>query len=252
MNRKTDLSYARYHDTIAEKYDYAVLPWGATEPHNHHLPYLTDCYLSYHIAADSVQKAYEDEGLRGMVLPYIPLGSQNPGQFDLPFCLHATYQTQYAILKDIVSSLIRQSIDKLFVINGHGGNNFRNMVRDLSVDYPDFLIVIVDWFKVEPQESYFEVKDDHAGEQETSVLMYYRPELVDLAVAGKGDYTPFRSESLNKGIGWTPRNWMKVSTDTGTADPTRATAQKGERYAKAVVDKIVRLFSEVVKEEIYR
>lgn len=252
MNHQTDLSSARYFDTINQQYDYAVLPWGATEPHNYHLPYMTDCLLAYHISLDAVNMAYETQQIRGMVLPYVPFGSQNPGQFDMPFCLHTCYQTQYAILKDIAASLIRQQINKLFIVNGHGGNNFKNMVRDLSVDYPDFLIVTIDWFKVEPQESYFEIKDDHAGEQETSVLMHYRPDLVDLSVAGEGKYIPFHAKSLNEGIGWTPRNWKRVSPDTGTADPRLATAEKGERYAKAVVTKIVRLFSEVVKGEIYQ
>lgn len=252
MNNTLDLSKARYHDTLNQQYDYAVLPWGATEPHNYHLPYMTDCFLAYHISIDAVCAAYDTEQIKGMVLPYVPFGSQNPGQFDLPFCLHASYQTQYSILKDIVVSLVRQKIDKLFIVNGHGGNNFKNMVRDLSVDYPSFLIVTVDWFRVEPQEPYFDIKDDHAGEQETSVLMHYRPELVDLSVAGEGKYIPFKAESLNEGIGWTPRNWQRVSPDTGTANPRKATAEKGERYAKAVVAKVSKLFIEVVKGEIYQ
>lgn len=252
MNTKSDLSNARYYDIINQAYDYAVLPWGATEPHNYHLPYMTDCFLAYHISVDAVKRASELHQIKGMVLPYVPFGSQNPGQFDQPFCLHASYQTQYAILKDIVASLIRQQIGKLFIVNGHGGNSFKNMIRDLAVDYPDLLIVVVDWFKVEPQEPYFDIKDDHAGEQETSVLMYYRPDLVDLSVAGEGKYIPFKAESLNEGIGWTPRNWRRVSPDTGTADPRHATAEKGERYAKAVVAKVTKLFAEVVKGELYQ
>lgn len=247
-----DLSKANYHDIINETYDYAILPWGATEPHNYHLAYMTDCYLAYHISVDAAEKAFDDEKIKGMVLPYVPFGSQNPGQLDYPFCLHTSYQTQYAILKDIVASLSRQSINKLFIINGHGGNSFKNMIRDLAVDYPEFLIVVINWFAVEPQESYFEIKDDHAGEMETSVLMYYRPDLVDLSVAGEGKYIPFKSASLNSGIGWTPRNWKRVSPDTGTANPKKSSAEKGERYAKVVVAKIAKLFAEVVKEGIYQ
>lgn len=252
MKIQSDISKANYNDTINQKYDYAVLPWGATEPHNYHLPYMTDCFLSYHISVDAVEKAYEAEQIKGMVLPYIPFGSQNPGQLDLPFCLHASYQTQFSILKDIVASLDRQGISKLFIVNGHGGNSFKNMIRDLAVDYPDFLIVVTNWFGIEPQEPYFDIKDDHAGEQETSVMMYYRPELVYLLIAGEGKYIPFKVQSLNEGIGWTPRNWKRVSPDTGTANPKHSTAEKGERYAKAVVEKIARLFTEVVKGELYQ
>lgn len=252
MSTKFDLNQARYYDTIDQAYDYAVLPWGATEPHNYHLPYMTDCLLAHHISLDTVLKAHETDGIIGMVLPYVPFGSQNPGQLDMPFCLHANYQTQYAILKDVVASLIRQGLNKLFIVNGHGGNSFKNMVRDLAVDYPDFLVIVVNWFGIEPQEPYFDIKDDHAGEQETSVLMYYRPEMVDLSIAGEGKYIPFKAQTLNEGIGWTPRNWRRVSPDTGTANPKHSTAEKGERYAKAVVEKIARLFVEVVKGELYQ
>ena len=46
------------------------------------------------IAVDSVELANVKYAINGIVLPPIPLGSQNPGQTDLPFCLHARYETQ--------------------------------------------------------------------------------------------------------------------------------------------------------------
>lgn len=251
MNKKLDILSSSYEDIRHNRYDYAVLPWGATEPHNYHLPYLTDCYLSHDISVDAVTKAYTNLNVLGMVLPPIPLGSQNPGQYDVAFCLHARYETQKAILSDIVASLNRQKIYKLVIINGHGGNNFKNMVRDLAVDYPDFLIVTVDWFKVVSPKDYFENLGDHADELETSVLMHYRPHLVDLSVAGDGDSSKFGIASLNEGFAWTPRNWRKVSKDTGIGNPHKSTAEKGLRYANAVTDKLSELFFEIVTKDIY-
>lgn len=251
MEVKFDLTTAVYNDTKEQVYDYAVLPWGATEPHNYHLPYLTDCYLAYSISLDAVQKAYNKEKVKGMVLPPITLGSQNPGQRELPFCFHARYETQKAILSDIVASLCSQGVYILIIVNGHGGNNFKNMIRDLSVDYPDFLIVSCDWFKVCSQTEFFDEIDDHAGEMETSVMMHYYPDLVNLSVAGEGRYTPFKINSLQDGTGWIPRHWTKVSDDTGVGNPLKSTAQKGEKCAQAVSEKIAKLFIELVKEEIY-
>lgn len=75
-----------------------------------------------------------------MVLPYVTAGSQNPGQRGLDFCIHYRYETQKAILSDIVASLYAQGYRKMVIINGHGGNTFKSMIRDLSLDYPDFLI----------------------------------------------------------------------------------------------------------------
>jgi creatinine amidohydrolase len=186
-----------------------------------------------------------------MVLPPVPLGAQNPGQRELPFCLHARYETQKAILTDIVASLDYQGIYTLVIVNGHGGNSFKNMVRDLAVDYPHFLIVVSDWFAVLSQTEYFEEKDDHAGEMETSVMMHYYPELVSLSVAGNGAYTPFKPETLRDGTGWTPRNWAQVSQDTGIGNPKKSTAEKGKVYAEAVTKKLSELFIDLVKGEIY-
>lgn len=251
MNSPFDILSAIYNDTKGQKYNYAVLPWGATEPHNYHLPYLTDCYLAHDISVDAVIKAYDQYSIKGMVLPPIPLGSQNPGQRELPFCLHARYETQKAILTDIVSSLDYQEIKILIIVNGHGGNNFKNMIRDLAVDYPGFLIVSSDWFAIPSQKDFFEEKDDHAGEMETSVMMHYHPQLVDLSLAGNGSYSPFKSESLRNGTGWTPRNWGKVSQDTGIGNPNKSSAEKGKRCADAVSQKLAILFRDLVKGEIY-
>lgn len=45
MNKEIDLSVSCYGKTRELVYDLVLLPWGATEPHNLHLPYLTDCIL---------------------------------------------------------------------------------------------------------------------------------------------------------------------------------------------------------------
>lgn len=251
MNSQFDIFSAIYNNVKDCKYDYAVLPWGATEPHNYHLPYLTDCYLAHDISLDAVIKAYNNARIKGMVLPPIPLGSQNPGQRELPFCFHARYETQKAILTDIVASLDYQKFDKLIIVNGHGGNSFKNMIRDLAVDYPHFLIVVSDWFTILPQSEFFEEIDDHAGEMETSVMMHYRPDLVNLEVAGDGHYRAFKAKSLLDGTGWAPRNWAKASEDTGIGNPKKSSAEKGKKCADAVSNKLSELFVEIVKDDLY-
>jgi len=246
-----DLTTTSYGKVKGEKYDLAVLPWGATEPHNYHLPYLTDSILSHRIAIDALSQALQISDIRGMVFPPISMGSQNPGQRELSFCIHSRYETQKAILTDIVASLNCQGIHKLVIINGHGGNSFKNMIRDLSVDYPDFLIAHADWFSIVPQAGFFENRDDHAGEMETSVMMYYHPEWVSLEDASEGTSKPFALPSLNEKIAWIPRHWGKISIDTGVGNPKKSSAEKGERYAKAVVEKLSRLFVELATKEVY-
>ena len=132
MNREIDLSVSTYGVARQYKYDVAILPWGATEPHNLHLPYMTDCILSHAVAVDAAERALKEYGVRCMVLPPVMMGSQNPGQRDLPFCIHYHYETQFAILKDIVASLVHQGLRRLLIINGHGGNSFKQMIRDME------------------------------------------------------------------------------------------------------------------------
>lgn len=74
------------------------LPWGATEPHKLHLPYLTDCILSQAIALDAARRVQALRSLNCMVPPPVSFGSQKPGQRNLPFCIHTRYETQQAIL----------------------------------------------------------------------------------------------------------------------------------------------------------
>ncbi len=245
-----DLSVSAYGHTINRRYDLVILPWGATEPHNLHLPYLTDSILSHDIAVDAAHMAQEQFGINCMVLPPVTFGSQNPGQRELKFCIHARYETQKAILTDIVASLYTQGIRKMVIINGHGGNNFKNMIRDLSLDYPDFLIATSEWFTVLPAKEYFDQPGDHADELESSVMMYYHPEWVDLTTAGEGKAHNFALPSLRQKTAWIPRHWQKVTQDTGIGNPAFATPEKGKRFALAVAKRYAQLFIELVHADL--
>ncbi len=251
MNKDIDLSVSNYGTTRNLDYDLAILPWGATEPHNLHLPYLTDTLLSHDIAVDSARKALNLYGVRAMVMPTVALGSQNPGQRELKFCVHARYETQKAVLTDIATSLYHQDIRRLLIINGHGGNVFKSMIRDLAVDLPDMLIACSEWYKVCPGKEYFDDPGDHADELETSVMMHYHADLVNLAEAGSGRSRTFASEELRCGTAWIPRNWSKVSDDTGIGDPSLATADKGARFADAVTTRYAALLRDLTIPELY-
>jgi creatinine amidohydrolase len=105
-----------------QTYDVAVLPWGATEAHNYHLPYATDTMQCDYVAAESARIAWE-KGAKVIVLPTIPFGV-NTGQLDIRLDINMNPSTQMAVLRDIVDVLARQQINKIVVMNGHGGNDF--------------------------------------------------------------------------------------------------------------------------------
>lgn len=252
MNKEIDLCISAYGKVKGIKYDLVILPWGATEPHNLHLPYLTDCMIPHAISVDAAKLAMERSGVKCMVMPPVGFGAQNPGQRELPFCIHTRYSTQQAILEDVVASLYAQGMRKLIIMNGHGGNNFKGMIRDLSFQYPDFTIISAEWFNIISPKKYFEADtDDHAGESETSVMMYYYPGSVNMEDAGDGESKPFAIESLNEKTAWAPRHWDKATVDTGVGNPKKASAEKGERYVKLVTEKLAGLFTEVASHDLY-
>lgn len=252
MNKELDLTVSSYGKVRDVKYDVVILPWGATEPHNLHLPYLTDCLIPHDIAVDAAELTLKRSGVHCMVMPPVQFGAHNPGQRELPFCIHTRYSTQQAILEDIVASLYAQNFRKLIILNGHGGNNFKGMIRDLAFVYPDFLIITAEWFNIVSPKGYFDATiDDHAGESETSVMMHYHPELVNLNEAGDGDSKPFAIASLNEKIGWAPRHWDKATVDSGVGNPKMASPEKGERYVRPIIEKLSQLFAEVGANNLY-
>ncbi|MFW6257277.1 MAG: creatininase family protein [Prolixibacteraceae bacterium] len=239
------LEETNWKNLKSQKYEVAVLPWGATEPHNYHLPYGTDSLETTRIAEEAAAQAWE-KGARVMVLPTIPLGVQNPGQIELPFCLHTRPSTQKIILEDILSALYSQGIRKFILMNGHGGNDFKPLIRELQPQFPEMLIVLNEWFKLVELSDYFEDTGDHAGEMETSVIMHYFPELVlPLDEAGEGKTKNFKLKSLREKTGWAPRQWDKVSEDTGVGNPKKATPEKGKQFLNDVTSRIAELFVEI-------
>lgn len=230
-----------------QKYEVAILPWGATEPHNYHLPYGTDSLETAQIVAEAAGKAWE-KGAKVMVLPTIPLGVQNPGQIDLPFCLHTKPSTQTIIFKDIVEALYNQGIRKLVLMNGHGGNDFKPMIRETQPQFPEMLISLVEWFKILDLPKYFEEDGDHAGEMETSVIMHYFPHLVlPLDEAGDGNAKSSKLKGVLNKTAWIPRQWIKVSADTGVGNPKKASAVKGKKYLEDLTTKIGEFFVEMAE-----
>lgn len=230
------------------RYDMAILPWGATEAHNYHLPFGTDNIETEYIARESARKAWE-KGARPVVLPVIPFGV-NTGQLDIYMTINMNPGTQCRLLEDILYSLSNHNINRLIVFNGHGGNDFKSIIRELQPKFPEIFIIQLNWFEVSPLNKFFEEGGDHANEMETSVIMHVTPELVlPLTEAGEGKARQSRFKARKEGWVWFPREWTKVTEDTGIGNPKKATAAKGEQYLGEITDKIADFFVELAKSD---
>ncbi|GAC1514635.1 MAG: creatininase family protein [Gemmatimonadaceae bacterium] len=242
------LAETTWKTVASTPYSVAVLPWGATEAHNFHLPYATDTLQCDALAAESARMAWE-AGARVVVLPTVPFGV-NTGQLDIKLCLNMNPSTQAALLGDLARALGEQGISKLVILNGHGGNDFRQMIRELQPSVSVFLCA-VNWYKIVDPATHFDDVGDHAGEMETSVMMHIAPELVlPLSIAGDGHERRPTIAALREGWAWAPRRWTQISADTGVGNPAAASAEKGRRYASAVSERIAQFLVDLAATDV--
>lgn len=218
---------------------FPILPWGSFEPHGEHLPYTTDSDL-----ATAVARAVGSNICTPCVLlPAIWAGSQNPGQTDRPFCIHFDIETQKAILSDTVRGLWLQGTDRLLIINGHNGNNFKGIVRDLEYEFPAIQIFVCNYLDIidknELKHIPFPDVDDHAAFTETSLMLYLYPEKVNMS-AITDDTKDFEKPNS---VLWTPRHWDEVSYYTRVGKIGEASAEYGKDIFMYIVDKIVKNIS---------
>lgn len=219
------------------KIDLAILPWGATEAHNYHLPYSTDNIEAEGIVYRSAEIAY-NRGGKLIVLPTIPFGV-NTGQTDILLNMNLNPGTQFSILKDVIQVLDRQGIHKFLIFNSHGGNEFKPLLRELGLQFPRMFLSVADFYKVLNKQHYFDLDGDHADEMETSIMLYLRPDLVlDKKYWGKGTEKKINLKYFNENWVWTERKWSEVTSDTGIGNPESAASEKGKKYFMDLTDKI--------------
>jgi len=230
-------------------FELAILPWGATEAHNYHLPYATDNIQADHLAAESARLAYEKGG-KVIVLPTIPYGV-NTGQSDIYLDINLNPSTQLAMLSDIVAVLNRQGIYKLLIFNGHGGNNFKPIIRELGLRFPKMFISFCFFPQAFDKTAYFEEKGDHADEMETSLMLYIRPDLV-LAKEkwGDGKAKKFKIKAFSEGWVWAERKWSQISEDTGVGNPHKSSGAKGELFFKDITVKMGNMIFELCQADL--
>lgn len=248
------LKEANWKDLQNHRFELAVLPWGATEAHNYHMPYGTDVYEADAVAEEAGRKAWEN-GANVTILPTVPFGV-NTGQSDIYLDMNLNPSTQLAILSDLIEVLDRQGLKKLLIVNSHGGNDFKTALRELGLKFPDMLLFTCNWFQALDKATYFEEGGDHADELETSLIMHLHPQLVlPLEEAGMGKEKKSVIAGVREKWAWTERKWSQVTEDTGIGNPKKASPEKGRRYFEDVTDKVADLILDICSAhpgELYR
>lgn len=223
-----------------------VLPVGATEQHGPHLPVGTDHFAVEHIAREAARGIADSVPV--VVAPTLPYGSSH---HHLAFggTLSLGTETYYRVITDLVESLLIDGFRRVFVLNGHGGNNelIQLAVRDLALKREADLAAASYWTiaaddLVRVEANRYGRFPGHAGTFETSVVLALRPELVqeprphrdDL---GFGSLTRERAYRLERHGAW-------QEIDGYTDSPDQGTAELGRTFLETVAEAVGRTLTE--------
>lgn len=236
-------------------YQVAVLPTGATEPHNLHLPYGTDTFQAEAIASRACEAAWQ-RGARVVMLPPIPYGTET-NQVEFPLSMNLNPSTLGIIIRDLAQSLTDSGINKLLILNSHGGNEFKPLLREMLNQTPCRLF-LCDWFRgasADVQTEIFADAGDHAGEMETSLGLAFFSQFVDTDENGNitgddGAVRPTRFEAVNNGWISITRPWHLLTKQSGSGNPHPATAEKGEQLMKVLVERISGFLVELAASDV--
>jgi creatinine amidohydrolase len=232
-------------------YQVAVLPFGATEPHNLHMPYGTDTFQVEELGRRACARAWERGG-RVALLPAIPFGV-NTNHLKVPGALACSLlpTTLLAIISDLTESMSLQGVKKLVLLNGHGGNELKPFMRQLH-HRTDVFLCLCDWYRMASDlyPGLFEKPGEHADEVESSLGLAFFPELMHPELADDGRAAPTRFEAINRGWVSITRPWHLVSRNTGLGDPKAATAEKGQRLMEALAVRLGDFLAELAAAEM--
>ncbi len=256
MIRNWILSEVNYAYVKEHSYDVAVLPMGATEPHNLHMPYGTDTYEAEAIASRACEKAFH-EGAKVIMLPAIPYGTDT-NQMEFPLAMNLNPSTILTIFRDLIDSLEKHGIKKLVILNSHGGNDFKPFLRELH-NQTSVKLFLCDWFRgisADVRDEIFDDPGDHADEVETSLGLAYFPEFIvkdestGKLAADDGSMKSTRFSAVNEGWISITRPWHLLTTNSGAGNPHLATAEKGEKLMKVLVDRISGFLIELANSDL--
>ena len=229
----------------------AILPLAAVEQHGPHLPVGTDALIAEGMLMTAAKMLPDDLDVRD--LPIQSVGKSNehlyaPGTLTLPASVAIEAWTELGL------SVSRAGVRKLVFVNSHGGNEeiMGIVARELRVR-ANMLCVKTSWSRFgHPDGMFSEVerrRGIHGGEVETSLMLHFRPDLVDMSKAEDFASLAARTEAEFRHLGPTGTHaFAWIASDLNphgvVGNASIATAEKG----RAVAEHQARGFVELLKD----
>jgi len=217
---------------MAAGFTTAVVAVGSTEQHGPHLPTMTDTRIGDAMAHQVALKLGN-----ALLARTIPVGvSEHHLAFGATISLKP--ETLQAIVRDYVDSLVRDGFRRIIFLPSHGGNfgpvakaieEARQVHPDVEVTgYTDLLGLVGCLYRASAEFGVSEGDSGaHAGENETSFMMFLEPDLVARDRFAPGYRGPLGDKEMQAIF----ERGMPALTENGViGDPRKASAEKGEVY----------------------
>lgn len=248
-----ELTTPQFIEAVEKSEGVCLLPLGVIEKHGDHLPLGTDVYLS---RAISIRAAQIEPAV--VFPPYfftqIFEARHTPGTVGI------NSQVMYDLLQTTCDEIARNGLKKIILVNGHGGNrhflpHFIMLQLERRRDYVVYLPKPDVWYRDEAfvkawqEMSQSKIRNEHAGEAETSMMLAAHPELVDLPAVATGQgqaqerLTHLADANLYTAIGWYadfPHHY--------SGQGEYGTAEKGEFILTAMAQRLARMIR-VIKDD---
>jgi creatinine amidohydrolase len=225
----------------------AILPTAAVEQHGPHLPVGTDTIINTHLCRLLADRAPAELDLR--ILPVMAVGKSNEHLWAAG-TLTLTAATALAAWTEIGLSVARAGVRKIVILNSHGGNAdlISILSRELRVQ-AGMLAVRLGWGAFGMPDGLFSEQENrfgiHGGDMETSLLLHFRPDTVDMSRAR--DFRSTAETAAIPPIGGVAQGW--ISSDLNPAgvvgEAHLATAEKGRLSADKMVTDVIDLLQKV-------
>lgn len=229
-----------------QRVNVALLPIGSIEQHGPHLPLDTDAFDADYLTR-RVAEACSDP--KPLVLPLISFGVSYHHD-DFKGTLSVSNDALSRFVYEIGMNAARNGIKKLVIINAHGGNGPALNYAAQMINRDAGIFVCVDTGETSDVDinRFIETPNDvHAGEIETSTALAVRPHQVRMDHTARS-VPKFSSRYLNftskRAVTWYGHT-HKISSNGVLGDPTRASAEKGQRIWEIMIAHLVALVEDL-------
>ena len=215
----------------------AIIPVGSIEQHASHLPVGTD-----YLIAQKMGEALA-ERLNAFLLPALPFSTcyEHRGSKGT-VCFKP--DTFYKMLQDLVLCLKDQGFNRVVVLSCHGGTFIiKPCIRELNALYDDLVVILPEVPMSDKRKAIVEnYSDIHAGESETSKILYLHEELVKKDLMMENDCVPDVPQNF---LSYIPL--PELSTTGAWGKPSLATKEKGEKLLNLGVEEYVEYIEKAFK-----